>query len=274
MEGEKNSNYVLSEDDVRSIVKILSSIVISDATVEQKQYLLLEGVAKLIDVDCWSWTLISPTLPGNQVSTVNFRHGGFSEDRLAFYLEAIEHPDMARLNKPFIEALYKNNTHTTLSRQQLDPTNIFPTLSVYPLWVKANISQLILSCHPFSDGSMSLLGLYRREDQGAFGARERKIAHIIFSEVVWLHSAAWPEKKLENCFDYLSLSPRQRVVLNLLLEGLGRKQIAGQLGISENTVASYAKEIYRFYKVQSHAQLVSRFRFGNGGDQINSNQVT
>lgn len=56
----------------------------------------------------------------------------------------------------------------------------------------------------------------------------------------------------------LSLSPRQRVVLNLLLEGMGRKQIAHQLKIAENTVSGYIKEIYRHFSVNSHAQLVRR----------------
>ena len=62
------------------------------------------------------------------------------------------------------------------------------------------------------------------------------------------------------------LSPRLRTTLNFLLEGLGRKQIAAHLCISENTVSGYVKEVYRFYKVQSQPELMKFFRDGDGGD--------
>ena len=63
------------------------------------------------------------------------------------------------------------------------------------------------------------------------------------------------------------VSPRQRVILNLLLEGQSRKAIARHLAISLNTVQGYIRRIYSFFGVQSHAHLIRRFQQGNGGDQ-------
>ena len=62
------------------------------------------------------------------------------------------------------------------------------------------------------------------------------------------------------------LYARQRIILNLLLEGLDRKSIALHLGISVNTVSGYCKEIYRHFRVNSQAALMARFYLGNGGD--------
>ena len=48
-------------------------------------------------------------------------------------------------------------------------------------------------------------------------------------------------------------------LLNLLLDGRDRKQIADQMGISENTVSGYAKDVYRHFDVNSHVELMRKF---------------
>ena len=80
--------------------------------------------------------------------------------------------------------------------------------------------------------------------------------HIVLSEVTWLHLSGWPE---DYGADVPKLYPRQRVVLNLLLDGMGRKQIASQMGITENTVSGYAKDVYRHFGVNSHVDLMRKF---------------
>ena len=157
----------------------------------------------------------------------------------------------------------RRGSHTTRLRQQVDPDNTFPSLPVFPLWKKADIAPLLLSCHPLPDGSLSLIALYRKADDSLFTQREARIAHIVLSEVPWLHAQSWPQAKRINA---QPLSPRLRTTLNLLLEGLGRKQIGTHLGISENTVSGYIKQIYRSYKVHSQAELMNFFRDGDGGD--------
>ena len=108
------------------------------------------------------------------------------------------------------------------------------------------------------------MGLYRRMDQPAFTERETKIAHIVLSEVPWLHEEGWPE---DRGAALPGLSPRRLLVLNLLLEGRARKDIATSLSLTENTVATYQKAIYRHFAVKSQAALMHRFRHGDGGDR-------
>lgn len=47
------------------------------------------------------------------------------------------------------------------------------------------------------------------------------------------------------------LTPRQRQVLALLMDGLSRRQIAAVLGLSLGTVQIYCKDILRHYGVSS-----------------------
>ena len=55
------------------------------------------------------------------------------------------------------------------------------------------------------------------------------------------------------------LTPRQREVLDRLLEGDSQKQIATKLGISPHTVAGYLKDLHRIFDVNSRGELLAKF---------------
>lgn len=55
------------------------------------------------------------------------------------------------------------------------------------------------------------------------------------------------------------LSPRERQVMDALLENLANKEIAARLNISERTVKFHVSSILSKYKVQRRADLILRF---------------
>src|SRR5262249_16877355 len=59
--------------------------------------------------------------------------------------------------------------------------------------------------------------------------------------------------------ELVRLSPRERQVLALLLDGAAPKQIATALGLSINTVNQYIRCIYRAYDVTTREELLTRF---------------
>lgn len=226
-----------------------------------KRY-LMDGLAQMIGADCWVWMLayLHPDKPPVHVS---IQHGGFSEDRFSRYLKAIEHPEMEMLIAPFSHDIRTAGSHVTRLRQQIDPTNNFTRSGVFPLWHAADIAPLMISGQRVSGDCMSAIGIYRRADQPLFNEREARLAHIILTEVPWLHSTGWPEDLGAKA---PTLSRKRRLVLNLLLEGHSRKIVAEQLGLSIHTVSGYVKDIYTTFGVQSHAELMRRFNKGNSHD--------
>ena len=56
----------------------------------------------------------------------------------------------------------------------------------------------------------------------------------------------------------MSLPPRLRETLQLLVEGFSEKQLADQMKLSPHTVHDYVKALYRRMGVQSRAELVAR----------------
>lgn len=60
------------------------------------------------------------------------------------------------------------------------------------------------------------------------------------------------------------LSPREREVALMLANGHSRPEIAAQLGVSGNTVATLSKRIYRKLGVRRRVELSNRLRRGGG----------
>ncbi len=256
---------VLAESDVRAIVRLLSEVAASRKDHSGMKRMLMDGVCNLISAETWVWALGCRMTEGKPPIYVSLMHGGFDEDRFARYLTAVEHPDTGFLTHPIIRELREKQRHVTRLRQHIVTNERFCSSEAYPFWNRANIGPLILSFRPLDEHSASGIGLYRGRDAPLFTQRESRIAHIILSEVPWLHEQGWPEDRGATV---PILAPRERLVLHLLLDGRSRKDISNHLALSENTVSGYQKTIYRHFGVNSHAALMRRFQQGDGGDQV------
>ena len=77
--------------------------------------------------------------------------------------------------------------------------------------------------------------------------------------IPWLHAMGEevvPREPFEG------LTPRQRAILPMLLDGLARKSIAARFHTSEETVGTHIKAIYRRCGVNSVAESAGLFLKG------------
>lgn len=255
----------IGEKEARAMLRLVAEVAALRTDHAAARRYLMNGLKSMIGADCWVWTL-GYLHPDRAPVYASPQHDGFDDERFARYLQAIEHPGMQSLTAPFAEELMTRQCHITRLRQQIEAAggHHFPSSEAYPLWLAADIEPLILSAQPLNDECVSLIGIYRRADQPLFTERENRIAHILLSEVPWLHATGWPQ---DFGAQTPALSRRSRVVLNLLLEGHSRKFIAAELGISIHTVSGYIKEIYAIFGVHSHAELMRRFTVGDQLDR-------
>lgn len=220
-------------------------------------------LCQLIDAQSWLWAA-APIIGAEQSPTYLFHQfGGFHPEEMPDYLAAIRHPDTHAMSAELFEELTRTSRHLTRRRQDIVDDERFFNSPSHPLWVKAGIGPIMLSYRPLEDGAYSAVGLYRKIDAQPFSLRESKIAHIILSEVDWLHQEGVSTLKSRSL---PALSPRCRMVFTHLLEGLSRKEIAEILGLSVHTINDYVKTVFLHFGVRSTPALLARFRLGNGQD--------
>lgn len=225
----------------------------------------MDRLCALIGADYWTWAIAADLRPGVLPAWVLHLHGGFDDEKIARFVRAQEHPDLAILTAPFAALLAANGRHTTRLRQQTDPEDFFSRSGAFPIWKELDISPGIMSCRPVDATTLSAISIHRKMDRPFFSERESRLAHILLSEIPWLHPRG------ANAGDVgavPSLSPRKRSVLMLLVAGQTRAEIATHLGLSPHTVNGYVKEIFGHFGVNSQAQLAARFLAGDGGDGL------
>lgn len=254
----------LEQADVRSIVGLLGSVIAEGRDFAAAKRQLLEGLCRLIDADAWSWSLGRNAAPGEQPVYIGIAHGGFDPPRYARLLLAAGHRDMAWTSEKLLREMSDRGAQVTRMRQQVVDEAAFAASGVNAHLADADIGPFIFSLRPIAGSAVSTIAIFRRKDAAAFTERETRIAHILLSELPWLHEQGWPSDRGATV---PRLSPRQRVVLNLLLDGRSRKEMAASLSLSEYTIAQYQKAIYSHFGVRSHATLLRRFQMGDGGDR-------
>jgi len=254
----------LDEADVRAIVQLLGGVIAAGRDFAAAKRQLLEGLCRLIDADAWSWSLGTNAEPGEQPVYIGMAHGGFAPERYARLLQAAGHRDMAWTSEKLLKEMRERGSQVTRMRQQVVDEAAFATSGVSAHLADADIGPFIFSLRPIEGRAVSTIAIFRRKEAAPFAERETRIAHILLSELPWLHDQGWPADRGETV---PRLSPRQRVVLNLLLDGRSRKEMAASLSLSEYTIAQYQKAIYSHFEVRSHANLLRRFQMGDGGDR-------
>jgi DNA-binding CsgD family transcriptional regulator len=245
------------------MVRLVGEVVAVPGGHAEKKRFLMEGLCQLVGADAWVWGLSCQREPAKPQIYVSFVRGGFTEQTFVKLLEALEHPDMIRLAAPFFLELQEKNTHLTRSRHQISDPHDLLTSPAMEVWKAANIGPVILSQRPLDATSASTMALYRAHGKPEFDAREVRIAHIVLTEVPWLHEQGWPQ---DRGISIPHLSRRQRLTLNLLTLGQSRKQIAENMKISVHTAQGYIKDVYKILQVTSQTELMNRFYQGNGSD--------
>lgn len=257
-------DLVLDEVDVRAVVRLLGDVIVSRQDLAGIKRQLMAGICALINADAWTWSLGCRAEPGEQPVYLGIAYGGFDEARYARLLLAAAHPDMAWTSEKLLTEMRRRNGHITRLRQNIVDEATFVGSGVDRHLREADIGPFVFSLRPIDDHAVSTISLYRRKEAAPFTGREARIAHVLLSELPWLHEAGWPSDRGASV---PRLSPRLRLVLNLLLDGRSRKEMASSLSLSEYTIAQYQQAVYQHFGVHSHATLLRRFRMGDGGDR-------
>lgn len=261
---EDSLEPMVSEADARALVRLVSDVAGLTGSLQMKKSRLMSDFARLIDADAWAWILSRAEKNRDSPSVVEFLHGGMNEREFGAYVAMMQDSrtpvEYAALNR-----LRLTERRFTRSWDQLVTDAEWYGPANRRLLDQVGFEQVMYSVKILdNDGLFSGISMKRRTGRPRFSPRERRMFHIVCGEVDWLHSC--DEVLSSVTYQVRSLTPRQRAVLTLMLDGHSVKQIAFVLGIKPNTVSGYAKEIHRHFDVNSRGELIHRFRSGDGRD--------
>lgn len=243
------------------MVRILADIACMDGTPDEKRTHLMDEVGLLVGTDTWLWGVAPLLEPGKQPVYLFHNSGGIDNDRMAVMLRAIEHPDTGAMTARLAAEIHHSEGQITRLRQDVIDNGWFEQSETNAIWKEANVGPILFSARPLPGIGISVIGFYRRATASLFTEREARIAHIVLSEVGWLHLAGVPYAEARRV---PKLPPRCRLIVNQVIRGRARKEIAEDLGISIHTVNDYMKRIYRHFGVSSQIELIARLRSGDG----------
>jgi DNA-binding CsgD family transcriptional regulator len=255
----------LNEVEIRQIVRLLADIAVLDGGLPQKKRTLMAGLQRLVDADGWLWSMTRGDVSTGTPICIGLMHEGLSDQQLTGWLEASQTSSCPPPEDAPLFALSRSGEHFTRIRQQLvSDADWYSHPAIIKHRIGVGIDHFLYSIYPLGEPEViSAVGLFRHVGREPFDARQSRMAHIILSEVDWLHYAELPG---DRGHQVPQLTPRQRVVLVMLIEARDKDEIARLLHISPHTVKDHIKAIYEHFRVSSQLELIRHFRFGDGGD--------
>jgi DNA-binding CsgD family transcriptional regulator len=254
---------VWSEDEVRDLLRISlgDQRFVGDASQSRQQ--MITGLLGRGMPGRWLWGLLRTTDPGQDPDFLHRESFGLTAGELTAYWQAFAQKAVSSVFSGLVWQANLARVPLTIrpERQFLR----FPGDGALALWRKAGVSWSVLSLHPQGGNRVSVFALHRPPGARPFSDFDVCRIETLLSEVPVLHRPPIASPLPGDVVLY----PRQREILRLLLDGCSRKAIAAELGITPNTVAGYVREIYRAFRVCSHAMLIKRL---NGSSVVHALQ--
>ncbi|HEX6961363.1 MAG TPA: helix-turn-helix transcriptional regulator [Lacipirellula sp.] len=249
----------LSNQDAVGLIEILAAAADPnrDASLEARRRILFSALAEAIEADAWIWMCRS----ADEAAPVDGTHGklddGWADDQqreAAFQTlgqcplrQLLAAVPLSSTGAPSGVTRTKNDLIESNPNQEAGPESA---------WRAVGVNDFIVSLYPIDYATYSAVGYCRRDAEKQFTDRDRSVLDVLFQHVAWLHTESPIQLGLAPTS---ALSPREKEVLVLLLEGYARKEVAARLHLSAHTVADYLKVIYKKLGVSSRAELLAKF---------------
>lgn len=264
MTENQEPEVLLPQEAVVGVVRLLGEIAGMECPVSERRRALMERMSELLEADGWLWTSTRVDQAERRPYSVGLIHGGLTDEQIIGISEASETALQPPPEDGPLSVLVREGDHFTRTRQQVVSDEVWyshPNTRQYRL--NRGLDHFLYSIYPLSPEHCSAIGFFRRIGGEPFTDLQRRLCHIVFSNVRWLHEASFPEHEGRAC---ATLTPRLRTVLVCLLDGRQKDEIARMLHISTNTVKTHIRSIYRHFGVSSQIELMHHFQAGNGGD--------
>lgn len=248
---------VPTRDEVERLLLAVTGVEQQSGDLATRRLAILEEIARIASAQAgfWGWGRGHPM--DSTIAPVVGLPFGFTPSEWAVIMEASLDEDGRAMSGEPIADLLKTSPQVTAARstfwtdEQWHSTPSFQRHLAPIGW-----DDWLTSVRYLSDDTWCCLTLWRRAGRPPFGPGEIAFLDLALAGTRWLHpkiSEAIPPQA------FVDLTPRQRMVMTYLLDGLSRKQIAAILGVSFHTINDHVKSLYERFEVNSATELAARF---------------
>ncbi len=244
-------------DAIVSLFLEVTGIEQQTADLAARRASILERIARLTGADggFWGWGRGNPV--ESTITPVVGMPFGFTPVEWPVIMEASLDEDGRNFFARVIADRLQENPHASVTRSMLYSDAQWYEIPSYRRHLEPiGWDDWMTSVMYLADDTWCCLTLWRRAGRPAFRDEELTILHIALGGIRWLHPRISESVPAES---FVDLTPRQRMVMIYLLDGLSRKQIAAALGVSLHTVNDHVKSLYDRFQVHSATELTARF---------------
>jgi len=244
-------------DKVRELIRWITAPSFIALSVAEKRESLTEHLSRSIDaqVGFWGWGRGMPM--DNGIAPIASILVGFTpEQKIGLHQMALSENTHELLNVP-VRELLRLDSHVSVTRSQFWTDEQWNRDErVKESFHRFGFDDWLVSVDYFREDTWNNLTFFRALGAPPFGEAEKQLVDLAMASISWLRPNV---ADIVPASTFVDLSPRQRTVLMLLLEGLSRKQIAANLEITLHTVNDHCKELYTRFGVNSSSELSARF---------------
>lgn len=248
----------VTREDLRKIFRILGDA--RDLRFDQggQELCIINGLCELIGASVGWAASFDQFRPGKDIQITRFVPADTVDehwlDTLAWWGQISDPKDDALLDWALTR---QDDTDVIYSSESIT----WDKVTRYPSYEALGVPMRIidsLAAHFRYPGSDRVRGyaLQRLDGDRRFTPRQAAVAKVFAEELLLLYRSG----HLEPVSPHVKLPPRLQRILPLLKTGLSQKQIAVKLGLSYQTVRSYAKELYELMGVRSREELAAKVR--------------
>lgn len=246
----------LHPQDAQQLLEAVSRAAIAANDHAQRRRAVVVALGEIASADAghWAWGRGDPL--GGVILPLAIIDFGYSPEQFAVLVEHNLDRNALATFQSRVRVRMNGSPQIAVTRRDVLTDDEWRTS---PLWsnyvARLGLDSWLHAVRYHSGDTWSCLHLLRRTGAPEFGPRERALADLALGGVAWLHAQcdeAVPPDTFAN------LTPRQRTVLVMLLDGRSRREIASRLGISEYTVGDHLKALYARFGVRTVGELAGR----------------
>ena len=247
----------LSREDVEGLLLAVTRFELEVPDLATRRVAILECIAALCGCAAgfWGWGRGHPL--SSEITPLASLPFGFTPTEWSGIIEASLNEDCKTMCSGPIAERLRATPRVTLTRAMLWTDAEWHSCATFRRYLEPlGWDDWVTSVCYLHEDTWNCLTLWQRLGAPSFGAREASLLDLALAGIRWLQPRVSETMPAEA---FVELTPRQRMVMMCLLDGLSRKQIAASLNVTIHTVNDHVKALYERFRVNSATALAAAF---------------